>query len=77
MNKIYGLEKAGRCLFNIFCDDRTATGFEQSEADPCVFRKFDDGEMEVAVVVHVDDILAHAQATMERFTAELGRKFKV
>ena len=28
------------------------------------------------MVVPVDDILAHAQATMERFTAELGGKFK-
>ena len=27
--------------------------------------------------MHVDDILAHAQATMERFAAELGGKFKV
>ena len=27
--------------------------------------------------MHVDDILAHAQATIERFAAELGEKFKV
>ena len=27
--------------------------------------------------MHVDDIFAHARATMERFTAELGEKFKV
>ena len=31
----------------------------------------------MVVVVHVDDILAHAQATMEKFAAELGGKFKV
>ena len=31
----------------------------------------------MVVFVHVDDILAHAQATMERFSAELGEKFKV
>ena len=45
-----------------------------------MFRKFDGGKVEmVMVVVHVDNTLAHAkdQATMERFTAELGRKFKV
>ena len=31
------------------------------------------------VVVHVDDILAHAkdQATMDRFAAELGQKFEL
>ena len=67
LNKIYGLVHAGRCLFNIIYGDK----FEQSEADGRVFRKFDDGEVEVVVFVHIDDILAHAQATIERFTAEL------
>ena len=57
----------------------TAIGFEHAKADPCVFRKVVDGEAEMAVVVHVDDILAHAkdQATMDRFAAELGQKFKL
>ena len=57
----------------------TAIGFEQAKADPCVFRKVVDGEAEMVVVVHVDDILAHAkdQATMDRFAAELGQKFKL
>ena len=54
-------------------------GFEQAKADPCVFRKVVDGEAEMVVVVHVDGILAHAkdQATMDRFGAELGQKFKL
>ena len=79
LNKaIYGLVQAGRCWNNKFCDDMTAIGFEQAKVDPCVFRKVVDGEAEMVVVVHVDDILAHAkdQATMNRFAAELGRKFK-
>ena len=40
-----------------------------------MFRKVVDGEAEMVVVVHVDDILAHAkdQATMDRFAAELGQ----
>ena len=44
-----------------------------------MFRKFNDGEVKMMVVVHVDGILAHAkdQATMERIAAELGGKFKV
>ena len=44
-----------------------------------MFRKVVDGEAEMVVVVHVDDILAHAkdQATMDRFAAELGHKFKL
>ncbi|CAM9397304.1 unnamed protein product, partial [Ascophyllum nodosum] len=80
LNKaIYGLVQAGRCWNNKFCDDMTAIGFEQAKVDPCVFRKVVDGEAEMVVVVHVDDILAHAkdQATMNRFAAELGRKFKL
>ena len=57
----------------------TAIGFEQAKADPCVFREVVDGETEMVVVVHVDDILAHAKdkATMDRFAAELGQKFKL
>ena len=61
----------------MFCGDRTAIGFEQSEAYPCVFRKFDDEEVEMVVVVHVDSTLAHTQATMKRLAAELEGKFKV
>ena len=38
LNEIYGLVQAGRCLFNIICDDR----FKQTEADRRVFHKFDD-----------------------------------
>ena len=57
----------------------TAIGFEQAKADPCMFRKVVNGEAEMVVVIHVDDILAHAkdQATMGRFVAELGQKFKL
>ena len=44
-----------------------------------MFRKVVDGEAEMLVVVHVDDILAHAkdQAAVDRFAAELGQKFKL
>ena len=80
LNKvIYGLVQAGRCWKNKFCDDMTAIAFEQAKADPCVFRKVVNGEAEMMVVVHVDDILAHVkdQATMDRFAAELGQKFKL
>ena len=50
--------------------------FEQPEADPCVFRNVNNGEGEMVVVVHVDGILAHAQATIETFAAELGGSLK-
>ena len=80
LNKaIYGLVQAGRCWNNKVCEDMMAIGFGQAKADPCMFRKVVDGEAEMVVVVHVDDILAHAkdQATMDRFAAELGQKFKL
>ena len=80
LNKaIYGLVQAGRCRNNKFCHDMTAIGFEQAKADPCVFRKVVDGEAEMVVVVHVDDIFPHAkgQAAMDKFATELGQKFKL
>ena len=42
-----------------------------------MFCKFNDGQVEMVVVVHMDDILAPAQATMDRFAAELEGKFRV
>ena len=81
LNKaIYGLVQARRCWNNKLCADMTAIGFEQAKADPCVFCKVVDGEAEMVVVVHVDEILAHAkvdQATMDRLATELGQKFKL
>ena len=73
LNQICGLVQTGRYLFNIFCDDK----FVQSEADRRLLRKLDDEEVEIVVFVHVDDIRAHAQTTMERFVTELGKKLKV
>ena len=67
MNKTSGLVHAGRCLFNIFSN--------QKRIDAC--STFDDGEVEMVVFVHMDDILAHAQATMEMFAAGFGETFKV
>ena len=79
LSSFHILVQAERCWQNRFRDDRTAIGFEQSQADPYMVHKSDDGDVEMVVIVHVDDNLAHAkdQATMERLTAELGSKFKV
>ena len=57
----YGLTQAERRCNNKFCDDMTAIGFEQAKAGPCVLCKVVDGEAEMVVVVHVDNILAHAK----------------
>ena len=71
LSKIYGLVQAGRYLFYMFCGDRS----DQSQADPRVFRTFDDGEVKIVVVMFMDNILAHAQGTMDRLATELGGKF--
>ena len=60
-------------LVQIFCDDT----FEQPEASRRVLCKLGDGKAETVVFVHVEKILADAQATIERFAADLGEKFKV
>ena len=70
LNKIQGLVQAAKCFLDIFCDDT----FEQLEADRRVFHKLDDRKGEMVMVVHMENILVHAQATMERFAAELGGK---
>ena len=79
LKAVYWLVQVRRCRNIKFCDDSMAIGFEQSKSDLRVFRKVADEEVEMVVVVHVGDILAHAkdQATMETFAAELGRKFKL
>ena len=51
--------------------------FQQSEADRRVFCNFDNVGVGIVVSMHADDVLTHAQATMVRFAAELGERFKV
>ena len=79
LKPVYWLVQVGRCWNIKFCDDSMAIEFEQSKSYLRVFGKVTDEEVEMVVVVHVDDILVHAkaQATMETFAAELGKKFQV
>jgi len=80
LNKaVYGLVQAGRC-FNIrMTGDLKEMGFEQSHADPCVFRKVVDKEAVVVVVIHVDDLLVSSRTKEdeEEFVAELHKRFKM
>lgn len=56
-----------------------AIRFEQSRADSCIFRKVISVEVEMMVVGHVRDILAHVKdhTTMEWFVTQLGGRFKL
>ena len=60
-------------------NDLKMLGFEQSQANPCVFRTFVAGEMEAIVVVHVDQPLALAvkNEAIEIFVRELRATFKI
>ena len=54
-------------------------GFEQSHADPCVFRKFDAEEIVVILVIYVDDFLALTTPSekMESLVEELRSRYKI
>ena len=45
---IYGLVESGLCWFRKFTDGIKEKGFEQSHADPCVFRRIVDGKAVIA-----------------------------
>ena len=54
---IYGLKQSGR-KWNHFCADTLIEfGFEQSMADPSIFRKVVDEKVVMIVGVYVDDLL--------------------
>lgn len=46
--------------------DIKAKGFEQSHADPCLFRKIVDGEAVAVIVVYVDHLLISAKGSAEK-----------
>ena len=54
----YGLKQASRTWHYHLVRGMKARGFEQCEADACVMRLVEGGEISVVVVVHVDDIFA-------------------
>ena len=76
---IYGFVQSGLCWFRKFTDGIKEKGFEQSHADPCVFRRIVDGEVVTVIVVYVDDIL-QASKTKEdegRTLSDLSSCFKI
>ena len=59
---VYGLRQAGRqWSLRLSRVLPQKIGMEQSEADPCVFRKVMDGEVTLIVCVHVDDLAVTAK----------------
>ena len=73
---IYGLKQSG-CQWGHLCADTLiADGFEQSKADPCIFRKVVDGVVVMIVGVYVDDLLVGgSEEDCESLLASLNKKF--
>ena len=53
---MYGLVHAGLLWSKTFSAELAARGFEQYQADPCVFRRVLRGKVVVIIVVYVDDL---------------------
>ena len=54
---MYGLVHTGLLWSKTFSAELTARGFEQCQADPCVFRRVLRGKVVVIIVVYVDDLM--------------------
>ena len=58
---IYGLVHAGLLWSKKFSAELAAKGFEQCQADPCVFRRVLRGKVVVIIMVYVDDLLVASE----------------
>ena len=76
---IYGLVQPEVCWFRKFKDGIKEKDFEQSHADPCVFRRIVDDEVVTVIVIHVDDILLASKTKEDegRTLSDLSSCFKL
>ena len=58
---MYGLVHAGLLWLKTFSAELAAKGFEQCQADPCVFRRLLRGKVVVIIEVYVDDQLVASE----------------
>ncbi|CAB4042840.1 Hypothetical predicted protein [Paramuricea clavata] len=57
LNKsLYGLKQSSRCWNSVLDEHLKPIGFTQTESDPCIYVKEEDGDIFV-VAIHVDDII--------------------
>ena len=76
---IYGLKQSPRCWNQVFVMSMQSLGFEQSQADPCIFvRHHRDGELSI-IAVHVDDliIVTKTEGEMHKIKRSLSKDFKM
>jgi hypothetical protein len=62
---LYGCVESARLWYNEVSNHLKSQLFTQSEVDPCVFFKTEDG-MTTIVIVYVDDFLITAKTTKHR-----------
>ena len=75
---LYGLKQSSRCWFVELKKYLVSLGYEQSKADPCVFLRWENGNLSVNTI-YVDDIilLADIMDDMIKFKGELSHKFEM
>ena len=75
---LYGLKQAPRCWNKRVGNFLRQLGFEQNEADPCVFMRLRGNEKTV-IALHVDDglIAATSKAEVKKLIADLESEFKI
>ena len=57
LNKsLYGLKQSSRCWNSVLDEHLKSIGFTQTESDPCIYVKEEDGDT-LIVAIHVDDII--------------------
>ena len=79
LNKsLYGLKQASRMWHTHLITCLKSLGFEQCQADVCVFRLVEDGRIVITAVVHVDDIFTVGRKDRcDRFCMDLNEMIPV
>lgn len=75
---LYGLKQAPRCWNTCIAEYLQKIGFQQSEADPCLYTRI-KGKAKVFVGLYVDDGLVafNTSAAGEEFLRDLKTRFKI
>jgi len=75
---LYGLKQAPRCWNKRFGNFLRQLGFEQNEADPCIFMRF-KGNEKIIIALYVDDglIASTNEAEVRNLIADLESEFKI
>ena len=66
---LYGLKQSPRCWYEQFSTQLDSTGLKHSRADPCVFYKWENGNLTV-ISIYVDDLILLADLIQEMLEVE-------